>query len=189
MATYKNEGYDPDEIQALREECQAEGKSFVHVEDDEIDVLDSGECVHVQFTGKDKGEDVIYDAVIYTLRLHHSSMVYEMAVEQIKKSYPGYVPPEDRSDTYKIDPKEEEEVEMALTELIEELEETEAVKVQEHIETDLDFDYGIGLDVCLNIEEITDEVVERFIQNFTTNSLSLDNTLYSFTSDGDSEES
>lgn len=185
MEAKKNEGYEPDEIQALREECQKEGKAFVHVEDDEIDVLDSGECVHVQFVGQYKGDDVIYDAVIYTLRLHHSSMVYEMAVEQVKKSFPKYVPPEDRSSSYKIDPKDEEEAELALTELIEEIEETEAIKVQEHVEIDTDFEYGIGLDVCLNAEEITDQVIENFIHNFNQDAISLDNTLYSFSSDGE----
>lgn len=185
MADYKNEGYDPDEIEALREECQKEGTLFVYVEDDEIDVLDSGECVHVQFVGQHKGADVIYDAVIYTLRLHHSSMVYEMAIEQVKKSFPGYIPPEDRSSSYKIDPKEEEEAEMALTELIEEIEESETIKVQEHLEIDTDFEYGIGLDVCLNAEEINEEVIENFIRNFNQDAVALDNTLYSFTSDGE----
>ena len=74
---------------------------------------------------------------------------------------------------------------MALTELIEEIEETEAVKVQEHIEMDTEFEYGIGLDVCLNAEEIDDEVIGQFIRHFNSNAISLDNTLYSFTSDSE----
>lgn len=187
MADYKNDGYDPEEIQALRDECQQEGQSFVYVEDDELDVLAEGECEHIQFVGKYEGTDVIYDALVYTLRLHHSSMVYEMAVEQIQKSFPTYLPPEVRPANYKITPKDEEEAEEALTELIEELEETEAIKVQEHVDTDLDTDYGIALDVCLNVEEISDEVVENFIKHFNAGTLNLDKTLYSFASD-ESEE-
>ncbi|GAA4450330.1 hypothetical protein GCM10023189_10790 [Nibrella saemangeumensis] len=187
MATYKNQGYDPEEIAEFKKELEQEGKSFAHVEDDELDVLDSGECVHIQFIGNHKGDEVIYDAVIYTLRLHHSSLVYEMAVEKVRKSFPKYVPPEDRNANYKIDPEEEEEVELLLTELIEEMEETEAVKVQEHIEVDHDFEYGIGLDVCLNVEEITDEVIEEFIHDFNSNALQLDTTLYSFSSDEQEE--
>ncbi|RIV20676.1 hypothetical protein DYU11_21835 [Fibrisoma montanum] len=187
MATYKNEGYDPQEIQALKDECRQAGRSFVYVEDDDLDVLESGECVHVQFPGQYKTEEVIYDALIYTLRLHHSSMVYEMAVDQVKKTFPEYVPPEDRQPGYRISPEDEEEAEMALTEIIEEIEETETVKVQEHVEIDTEFDYGISLDVCLNTEEITDEVVENFIRSFNSNALSLDNTLYSFTSDAQEE--
>lgn len=185
MANYKNAGYDPEEVAGLKEELLEEGKPFVHVEDDEMDLLDSGECVHIQFVGPYKGDEVIYDAVIYTLRLHHSSLVYEMAVDKVRKSFPNYMPPEDRKPNYKIDQEQEEEIELLLTELIEEMEETESVKVQEHIEVDYEFEYGIGLDVCLNVEEITDEVIVQFIRNFNENSLQLDNTLYSFTSEAE----
>ncbi|MBD2702742.1 hypothetical protein IC229_18995 [Spirosoma sp. BT702] len=183
MGNYKNEGYDPEEINQLKEECLQEGKSFVYVEDDDLDVLEEGECVHIQFPGKYQGTEVIFDTLVYTLRLHHSSLVYEMAVEQVRKTYPEYVPPEDRQLSYKIAPDLEEEAETALTELIDELEETEAVKVQEHVEVDLQSDYGIAMDVCLNVEEITDEVIENFILNFKANTLNLDTTLYSFTSE------
>ncbi|GAB3992201.1 hypothetical protein GCM10028807_24760 [Spirosoma daeguense] len=183
MATYKNEGYDPEEINALIEECSQEGKSFVYVEDNDLDVLEEGECAHIQFPGKYQGAEVIFDTLVYTLRLHHSSLVYEMAVDQVRKTYPEYVPPEEREENYKISSDLEEEAETALTELIDELEETEAVKVQEHVEVDLQSDYGIALDVCLNVEEINDEVIENFIRNFKNNTLSLDNTLYSFTSE------
>lgn len=184
MANYKNEGFDPEEINALKEECRQEGKSFVYVEDDDLDVLESGECVHIQFPGSYQGQEVVFDALVYTLRLHHSSLVYEMAVEQVQKAYPTYVPPEDRKPSYTIDPDLEDEAETALTEIIEEIEETETVKVQEHVEVDTNFEYGISLDVCLNVEEITDEVIENFIRNFKANTLHLDNTLYSFMSDG-----
>ena len=183
MANYKNEGFDPEEISALKEECQQEGKSFVYVEDDDLDVLDSGECVHIQFPGQYQGQEVVYDALVYTLRLHHSSLVYEMAVEQVQKTYPEYVPPEDRTLNYTIASDLEEEAETALTEIIEEIEETETVKVQEHIELDTNSDYGIALDVCRNVEEITDEVIENFIRDFKANALQLDTTLYSFTSE------
>ena len=183
MANYKNEGYNPEEINALKDECRQEGKSFVYVEDDDLDVLEEGECAHVQFPGQYQGEEVIFDALIYTLRLHHSSLVYEMALEQVQKTYPEYVPPEDRQISYKIDPQLEEEAETALTEIIEEIEETETIKVQEHVEVDMQSDYGIALDVALNVEEVTDSVVENFITHFKSNTLALDNTLYSFTSE------
>ena len=183
MANYKNDGYDPEEISALKDECKQEGKSFVYVEDNDLDVLEEGECAHIQFPGQYQGEEVIFDALVYTLRLHHSSLVYEQAVEQVQKSYPEYVPPEEREASYKITPELDEEAETALTELIEELEDTEAVQVQEHVEVDLESDYGIALDVCLHVEEITDEVIEDFIAKFNDNKLALDNTLYSFSSE------
>ncbi len=185
---YKNEGYAPEEIEGLREECRETGRSFIYVEDEDLDVLESGECAHIQFVGKDFGDDVIFDGLIYTLRLHHSSTVYETAVEQIRKSHPEYVPPEDRQPGYSIDAAKDEEIEELLTELIEELEETEAVKVQEHVELEHDFEYGIGIDVCLNVEDINDEVIENFISKFNSGTLKLDTTLYSFTNDEVDEE-
>lgn len=184
MDIKNNPGFDPQEIAELKEECQAEGLSFVYVEDEDVEMLETGECEHVQFIGTYQGQEVIYDALIYTLRLHHSSLIYEMAIDQLKKSFPNYVPVEERQPSYKITPEEEEEAETALTEIIEELEETEAVKVQEYVDIDTDFEYGISLDVCLNVEEINEEVIEEFIRNFNSNSLTLDQTLYSFSENG-----
>ena len=183
MATFRNEGYDPEEINALKEECRQEGKSFVYVEDDDLETLDEGECVHVQFPGNYQGQEVIFDALIYTLRFHHGILTYEMALEQVQKTYPDYVPLEDRQPNYKISADREEEAETALSEIMDEIEETETIKVQEHVEVDMESDYGIVLDVGLHEEEITDEVVESFIRNFNANTLSLDNTLYAFASE------
>ncbi len=182
MANFKNEGYDPQEINALKDECRQEGKSFVYVEDDDLDVLESGECLHIQFPGVYQQQEVIFDALVYTLRLHHSSLVYEMAVEQVRKTFPEYVPPEDREAGYSITDEMEEEAETALAEIIEEIEETETVKVQEHVDLDEESDYGVALDVCLNEEEITDAVIENFIRDYKADTLKLDTTLYSFSS-------
>lgn len=187
MADYKNAGFDPEEINALKKECQAEGHSFVHLEDEDVDAVDSGELARIQFPGQYEGQEVIYDAYVYTLRLHHSSLVYEMATEQVRKTYPEYVAPEDREPGYKIAPELEEEAETALTEIIQEIEETETIKVQEHVEVSTDSDYGIELDVCLNVEEITDEVLDNFVRQYTAGTLKLDTTLYSFTSEEDED--
>ena len=61
-----------------------------------------------------------------------------------------------------------------------ELEETDAIKVQEHINVDPDFDYGVALEACLNIDEVTEDVIKKFVNDFKSNNLLLDNTLYSF---------
>lgn len=54
------------------------------------------------------------------------------------------------------------------------------VKVKEHVEIDPNIDFGIGLDAGLNLEKITSKVIEKFIKDFNEDTLSLDNTLYSF---------
>ncbi len=182
-----NEGYNPEEIKLLREECQEEGTNFIHCDDEDVSASDSGELAHVQFVGNYKGQEVIYDAIIYTLRLHHSSLVYEKAVEQAQKVYPKYLPFDERGPNYKIKPEEEEEAEELITELIESIEEEEEVKVKEHLEIEADFEYGVGLDACLNVEAITDEVITKFIEDFNSGRLKLDTTLYSFSSSEDEE--
>jgi hypothetical protein len=183
----KNQGFDASEIDLLRKECEAEGSSFVYFEDED-DMVDTGEMAHIQFIGKHEGKEVIYDAVIYTLRLHHSGMVYEEALKQIQKEYPKYVPMEERDSSYKANAQTDEEIEALITELMDAIEEEEEVKVSEHVEIDLDFDFGIGLDVALNVDAITDEVVEQFIKDFNNNTITLDKTLYSFMTDEEDED-
>ncbi|MCU0339259.1 MAG: hypothetical protein MUE30_05195 [Spirosomaceae bacterium] len=182
MSQYPNPGYDPAEIQLLRDECEEEGQNFVFCEDEEVDMNQSDELAHVQFVGKYKGQEVIYDAVISTLPLYHSSLVYEQALGQVTKLYPKYLPPEERGPSYKMNPKDEEEAEEMLLEIMDAIEEEEDIKVKEAIEIEPSFDYGVGVEVYLNVETITEEVIERFVKQFNDGTLKLDPTLYSFKS-------
>jgi len=174
----KNEGFDPQEIAELKAECQEEGQNYIIVEDED-GMNDSGEFAHFQFVGKHNGEEVIFDAMMSTLRLNHSSLVFEEAETRMKKEYPSYVEVDRRKPNYQMT----EEMELMLEEIIEELEEEELIKVSEFIEVDEDFEYGIGLDVTLNVEEITNEIITDFVNNFNAGTIKLDTTLYSFTSE------
>lgn len=184
MAQPKNLGFDPAEIAQLKQECQEAGQKFVYFEDELNDEPDNvEEFVHVQFVGEYKGQEVIYDAVLYTLRLHYSSVVFEAAEKKAVKAFPKYVPMDQRSAKYKPNEALDEEVDVFIAEVIDEMEENEEIKLSEHIEIDEDFEYGIGIDVCLNVDEITEEVVTKFVDDFLTGSIRLDPTLYSFKTD------
>lgn len=172
-----NEGFDPIEIAELKKECEQEGQNYVIVEDED-GMNDSGEFAHFQFVGKHEGNEVIYDAVMGTLRLNHSSLVFEEAEIRMKKAYPNYVEIGKRKPNYKVD----EDMELMLEEIIEELEEEEDFKVSEFVEVETDFEYGIGLDIALNVEEIDNEVITNFVNDFNAGTLKLDPTLYSFSS-------
>ncbi len=172
-----NEGFDPNEIAELKKECEQEGQNYVIVEDED-GMNDSGEFAHFQFVGKHEGKEVIYDAVMGTLRLNHSSLVFEEAEIRMKKAYPNYIEIDKRKPNYKVD----EDMELMLEEIIEELEEEEDFKVAEFIEVETDFEYGIGLDIALNVEEIDNEVITKFVNDFNSGNLTLDSTLYSFSS-------
>lgn len=178
-----NPGFDPEEIAQLKSECKAEGKNFVYVDDGiDADEEENDEHAHVQFIGSDNGREVVYDALIYTLRLHHATKVYDMALEKVQKQIPGYVSPDEREIDAEDDDVRDEEAELLLTEYIEEIEEDDEVKVSEHVETDRNFDYGIGLEVGLNREEITGKVIDDFITHFNGGRLKLDKNVYSFKS-------
>jgi hypothetical protein len=174
----KNKGFDPEEIAQLKAECQQEGQNYVIVEDED-GMNDSGEFAHFQFVGKHNGQEVIYDAVMGTLRLNHSSLVFEEAEKRMKKSYPDYVEVDKRKPNYKAN----EDMELMLEEIIEELEEEETIQVAETLEIDEDFEYGIGLDIALNVEEIDGDVITKFVNEFNAGTLKLDPTLYSFMSE------
>ena len=169
-----NAGYTQEEIDLLKEECEELGQSFVLVDEDEPE--EEADYVQFQFVGKHEGKEVIYDAVLSTLSMHHSSRLYEEAEKKIAKIYPDFVPYELREENTPVN----EEAELMMEEFIQEMEDEETIKVAEFVETDTGFDFGIGIDAALNVEEITVEIIEKFISDFNNGTLNLDKTLYSF---------
>jgi hypothetical protein len=178
-----NPGFDPEEIAQLKRECKAERLNFVYVTDEFEDEEENNEHAHVQFVGYYKDKEVVYDALIYTLRLHHSTLVYDEALERLKVQMPGYISPDEREENDLGDPEKDEEAEILLTEFIEEIEENEEISVREHVEVDDKFDYGIGLEVGLNKTEINEKIINDFIIRFNSGRLQLDTNVYSFSNE------
>ncbi len=172
-----NEGFNPNTIKEYRSKMNDQRFMLTESEDN------GEEYVNFIFVGEYKNKEVIYDAVIYTLRLNHHSELYELAEERTSQKYPEF-----NAMTYSMDEngdlnnltEKEEEIGLYMTELILELEDEGEVKVKEHIEVDTSLDFGVGLDVGLNVGEVTNEVIEKFIAQFNSNTLKLDETLYSF---------
>ncbi len=174
-----NQGYIPEEVEKLKQQMSESGKSFVVADSED----NSDEYMNFYFVGMYEGKEVIYDAALYTLRLHHSSELYELAEHKAAQRFPEYhkiAYEEDENGDIEPLGDLEEEIGLFITEAMEEMEEEEAVKVQEHVDEDVNIDFGIGLDVGLNIDNVTDEVIEKFISDFNEDNLKLDETLYSF---------
>jgi hypothetical protein len=171
----KNPGYDPAEIENLKRECEQEGLPFVLVED-ELDLEDTGEYAQFQFVGRKNEEEVIYDVAMYSLRMQHSSKLLEEAEKMVKKKFKDFVPLELRNERYKAN----EDADLLVQEYVEELEDDESITVAESLDEDLSFEYGIGLEVVLNVEEVTDQVITKFINEFNGGTLELDTTQRSF---------
>jgi hypothetical protein len=173
-----NPGFDKDEIAQLRKECEEEGQNFVLVLD-EIELSDSGEYYQFQFIGKHEGQDVIYDAAIFTLELHYNGVLLEEAEKRVAAIHSNFVPIEEREEGYVPNPQADELIE----EFIMEMEEDEDMKVSEFINIDTDFEYGIGLEVAVNAELITLEDINRFVEDFNAGTFKLDNNRFSFKQD------
>ena len=175
----ENKGFDPATIQEYKDKMTASGVTFLEDDEDQR----SDEYAHFYFIGLFEGKEAIYDTVMYTLRLQHESELFEIAEHRAARHFPEYrkitYEEDENGNLVALDPLQEE-IGLYIAEVIMELEEEEAVKVKEHVDLDVNTDFGVALDVGLQREKITDADIEKFIQDFNEDNLSLDENLYSF---------
>ena len=179
--TVQNPSFNQAEIESLKQKIANGINEFVMLDSED----NSEEYKNFQFIGIYEGKEAIYDAVIYTLRLHHASEVYEMAEHKAAQKFPNFKPikfQEDENGDLKTLNDVEEEIGLYIAEMIDELEDEDVVKVQEHVDMDCVGEEGIGLDIGLNVEEVTDKVINKFVKDFNNDTIQLDETLYSFQS-------
>lgn len=179
-----NKGLDPKEISAMKAELEGTGSIFKIVDSE-----DNGpEYINFNFLGTYDGKEVIFDAVIYTLRLQHNSEIFEIAEKKASERFPEFskfsYSEDENGDLAELDDLEEE-IGLFMAEVMMELEEEAAVKVQEHIEIDTNVDFGVGLNVGLNVDEVDKAVISKFIEEFNSDTIELDPDLYSFQHDED----
>jgi hypothetical protein len=175
----ENRGYDPEVVAEYKKRMQSENKVWLLHEDDE----QTDEYVHFYFVGFFEGKEVVYDTVMYTLRLQHESELFEIAEHRAAKHFPEYkkinYEEDENGNLENLDPLEEE-IGLFMAEVIMELEEEETVKVKEHVDMDPHTDFGVALDVGIHKEKITSREIEKFIRDFNEDTITLDDTLYSF---------
>lgn len=174
-----NKGFDLRVIDEYRSRIKAGSHPFLLSDQDE----NTEEHVHFYFIGKFEGQEVIYDAVLYTLRLQHESELFEIAEHKAAQHFPEYKKityQEDENGNLQTLDNLEEEIGLFMAEVMLEMEEEGDVKVQEHVDIDAHLDFGIGLDVGLHVDEITPAVIEKFIREFNEDTLVLDPGFYSF---------
>lgn len=150
-------------------------KDYVLDESDER----SDEYAHFYFIGEHEGKEVVFDTIMYTLRLQHESEIFELAEEQARQEFPDYDDVMKEEEVESGGPREEE-IGVFLAEAIADLEEEEAVKVREHVDIDTDAEFGIAIDVGLHVTNITDDHIIKFIRDYKADTLELDQTLYAF---------
>ena len=172
-------GFDLKNIDEFKAIVKDTGKQYILDKEDEL----TDEYAHFYFVGKYQGKEIIYDAVIYTLRLQHESELFEIAEHRAAKHFPQYKKisyDEDENGNLQALDALEEEIGLFMAEVIMELEEEETVKVKEHVDIDEHADLGVGLDIGLHTDKITPKVIEKFIKDYNEDTLQLDDTHYSF---------
>lgn len=166
-------------INEYKEKIRASGKTYILDDTEEA----NDEYVHFYFVGTHDEKETIFDTVLYTLRFQHESELFEIAEHRAAKHFPDYKKinyEEDENGNMRALDDQEEEIGLFMAEVIMELEEEDSVKVKEHVELDLNHEFGIGLDAGLHVEKITPQIIERFIRDFNDDTLSLDDAMYSF---------
>lgn len=175
-------------IAEYRERMEQEGKNYLIIPSE-----DNGEdYVNFYFIGNYEGKEVLFDTALYTLRVLYHSELFELAEHKAAQKFPNFRQiqyEEDENGDMKALSAEQEELGLYMAEIMMDLEDEEAVKVQEHVLYDPNLDVGVGLDVSLNVPEITDKVIAKFVQDFNADKLELDDTLYSFVEEEEEADS
>lgn len=174
-----NKGFHPEIIEQYRKKINASGKEYlIQNSEDNTD-----EYANFYFIGTYEGNEVVYDAALYTLRLHHESELFELAEHQAAVHFPRFkgihYSEDENGDLLALDD-QEEEIGLYMAEIMMHLEDEGEVKVQEHLEIDTNVDFGIGLNAAINVDSITPEVISKFIKDYNQDILQLDDTLYTF---------
>jgi hypothetical protein len=172
-------------VQDLIAKVKSSGQPFIYDEGDE----QSDEYAHFYFMGVHDGKEVLFDTVLYTLRMQHESELFEIAEHKAAQHFPRYKKiqyEEDENGNLKALDDQEEEIGLYMAEVMMELEEDGEIKVKEHVDLDLHHECGIGLDVGLHIEQVTPTIIESFIRDFNADKLNLDPGFYSFQTQTDS---
>jgi hypothetical protein len=187
MEKVSNPGFDPATIADYRLKMKSGANLFWPVEEEG----NSDEYFHFYFIGKHGRKEVIYDTVLYTLRLQHESELYEIAEHRAAQHFPQFKKiayQEDENGDLKELDNVEEEIGLYMAEVILELQEDEEVKVKEHVDMDEHAEFGISLDVGIHTEKITPSIIEKFITDFNEDNLRLDPTLYTFQTEEEEAE-
>jgi hypothetical protein len=162
-----NAGYNPENISQIKQAAAHAGFSFVL--NDQQEEQDE-QSAYFFFVGKNDGKEVIFDTFIYTLRAEYELQLHELAESRLLEKFPNLASVDDANEDQLI----------YFDMLLDDIEQEDEISVVEFINTDEAVDFGVSIDVCLNVDEITPEVIEKFVQDFNADKLDLSDEEYSF---------
>ncbi|NMM49321.1 hypothetical protein [Marinigracilibium pacificum] len=160
----------------LIEKIKSEKKAYLINDEEE----NSPDFVNFFFITEKNGEEELVNAVLYTLEMYYQSEVFAKAEDETLKRYPEY---EKLQKGKELPEQKTEEIEMFLTEVMDQIEEDGEIQVSEHVFEENE-DGVLMVEAGLNMPEVTETEIMNFINNFNNDNLSLDDSLYSFELDG-----
>lgn len=167
------------EIENLLKECAKVGKSFIYNAQEEQDEEEK-QCAYILFVGKDEGRDVIYDTYLSTLSCEYHMNVLDEAEAIFFEKHPELK----ETDFFEF----EDKYQLEYDQIVDKIYQEDTIRVQEdaliYEEEDEENPTTLGLEVFLNVKEITEDVIADFIKKFNSDTFVPSDELFSFASEG-----
>jgi hypothetical protein len=165
------------EIEKLRRQCAQAGTLFIYHPDEEQDEEDQ-QFANFLFVGKDNGREVVFDAYITTLAYEYHMTVLDEAETKYYEKYPQL---RDK-DFFDLTDAQQEEYDKVVDGVYA----SDLVKVQEDLVLyEDDEPHMIGMEIFLNVKKISAKTIEDFVKKFNSDTLELDDRMYSFAEEAD----
>ncbi len=162
------------EIEKLRKECAKIGKSFVYNLDEEQDDEEK-QFASFFFVGKDQGREVIFDSYISTLSHEYHMNVLDEAEGLFFDKHPEL----QETEFFELDEKQQLEYDA----MVDSVYAADKIRVQEDAliyEEEDEQSVTIGIEVFLNVQEVTEQVIADFVKKFNADTFTPSEELFSF---------
>ncbi|KOY87354.1 hypothetical protein AD998_15445 [bacterium 336/3] len=173
--------FNTESPKAIKEFLISQTAPWVYNPDEEYEKEYCQDFTSFFFLGKYKNKDVVFMVEFITLGIHYSITIDEKAEEEIKRLYPEYDGGDGKLPDNQMEAILEHKAQIKGKLIVE-----KNIKVREFIKFD-DFgddfakeDPKVRLTVALNIDEVNEEEIDKFVKSFQNNMFKLDETLYSF---------
>lgn len=176
------DAFDLKEIARIEALCQKRKQLFIPVDGHPF----SDEEAYFYFIGDYEGQKAVYNAYLYPLKTEYMSRLMVEAEQRVQEKYPDF----EMEGQNWLDESQDNQALELFDEYVDELAEDPGFGVQEFVEIHGEEEgaFGISMDVCRNISEVSKKHIERFIRDFTSGNFALDTTVYSFDLSEEMEE-
>lgn len=166
-------------LEEIKKLALQSGKNFVYNTEEDID--EEKQVAYIYFVGKNKGKEVVHDVFMCTLSFDYKMAVWDEAEEKMIAIHPAL----EGKDYLEYTEKQQDQYD----EILDEIYEKNLVRVQETLELyEHESENMVGVEITLNVPELTDEIISKFVKDYNADTLMLDDELHTFSWDEDDDE-